>query len=377
MSIGIIKNGEVSKVHKVYKPIKLIIPDLLFDEFVTGVFSGEGIVSIDDSITSIGSYFLYKIPSPGLCKVTADKVTSVANYGMSECYIDEVNLGSKATVSSTTLSIGNYAFYNSILKKVVLPENTAIGERAFYLDYSAGSSKIKSLTDINTKNIISVGTYAFYNQRGIEILDLSNVTSMGKYAFATVATVSDNSPDLTTVIFDKLTSIPDKAFNGQTNISSITFGSVTTIGEYVFNNSKITEISNNRISTIDKGAFNGCTLLEEVNLPALTRFMSTDVFNGCTSLRKVDLGASLNNLNNSRTFSGCTSLDTLIIRKTNGVPGLGGINTTLLNTPISSGTGYIYVPGDLIESYKASSSWAALANQFRAIEDYPDICGST
>ena len=376
MSIGIVKNGSVSRLYKVTKPIKLIIPDLLFDELVTGVFSGEGIVSIDDSITSIGSYFLYKIPSPGLCKVIADKVTSVANYGMSECYIDEVNLGSKATVSSTTLSIGNYAFYNSILKKVVLPENTAIGERAFYLDYSAGSSKIKSLTDINTKNIISVGTYAFYNQRGIEILDLSNVTSMGTYAFATVATVSDNSPDLTTVIFDKLTSIPNRAFNGQTNISSITFGSVTTIGEYVFNGSKITEISNNCISTIAEGAFKGCTLLEEVNLPALTRFTDTDVFNGCTSLRKVDLGASLNNLSNSRTFSGCTSLDTLIIRKTNGVPGIG-TNSTLLNTPISSGTGYIYVPRDLIESYKAASSWAPFVNQFRAIEDYPDICGST
>lgn len=376
MSIGIVKNGSVSKVHKVYKPIKLIIPDLLFDELVTGVFSGEGIISIDDSITSIGSYFLYKIPSPGLRNVTADKVTSVANYGMSECYIDEVNIGSKATVNSTTLTIGGYAFYNSILKKVVLPENTAIGERAFYLDYSAGSSKIKSLTDINTKNIISVGTYAFYNQRGIEILDLSNVTSMGTYAFATVATVSDNSPDLTTVIFDKLTSIPNKAFNGQTNISSITFGSVTTIGEYAFNGSKITEISNNCISTIAEGAFKGCTLLEEVNLPELTRFTGTDVFNGCTSLRKVDLGASLNNLSNSRTFSGCTSLDTLIIRKTNGVAGINN-NSTILNTPINSGTGYVYVPSDLIDSYKAASSWAALVNQFRSIEDYPDICGST
>jgi hypothetical protein len=376
MSIGIVKNGEVSKLHKVYKPIKLIIPNLLFDELVTGVLSGEGIINIDDSITSIGSHFLYKIPSPGLCKVTANKVTSVANYGMSECYIDEVNIGSKATINSTTLTIGSYAFYNSILKKVVLPENTAIGERAFYLDYSAGSSKIKSLTDINTKNIISVGAYAFYNQRGIEILDLSNVTSMGTYAFATVTTLSDNSPDLTTVIFDKLTNIPNRAFNNQTNISSITFGSVTTIGEYVFNNSKITEISNNCISTIAQGAFKGCTLLEEVNLPALTKFTSTDVFNGCTSLRKVDLGVSLITLDNSRTFSGCTSLDTLIIRKTNGVPGIFA-NNTLLNTPINSGTGYIYVPRELIESYKAASSWASFVNQFRAIEDYPDICGST
>ena len=47
MSIGIVKNGEVSKLHKVYKPIKLIIPNLLFDELVTGVLSGEGIINIE------------------------------------------------------------------------------------------------------------------------------------------------------------------------------------------------------------------------------------------------------------------------------------------------------------------------------------------
>ena len=44
------------------------------------------------------------------------------------------------------------------------------------------------------------------------------------------------------------------------------------------------------------------------------------------------------------------------------------------NTPISNGTGYIYVPKALIESYQAHEKWSAYASQFRAIEDYPDIC---
>lgn len=47
----------------------------------------------------------------------------------------------------------------------------------------------------------------------------------------------------------------------------------------------------------------------------------------------------------------------------------------LANTPIAKGTGYIYVPKALIDSYKTATNWATYANQFRAIEDYPEICG--
>jgi hypothetical protein len=45
------------------------------------------------------------------------------------------------------------------------------------------------------------------------------------------------------------------------------------------------------------------------------------------------------------------------------------------NTPIKSGTGYIYVPATLIDSYKSATNWSTYAAQFRAIEDYPEICG--
>ena len=45
------------------------------------------------------------------------------------------------------------------------------------------------------------------------------------------------------------------------------------------------------------------------------------------------------------------------------------------DTPISKGTGYIYVPKALVESYQAHEKWSTYSNQFRAIEDYPEICG--
>lgn len=37
--------------------------------------------------------------------------------------------------------------------------------------------------------------------------------------------------------------------------------------------------------------------------------------------------------------------------------------------------GFIYVPRKFVESYKVATNWSAFASQFRAIEDYPEICG--
>jgi hypothetical protein len=50
---------------------------------------------------------------------------------------------------------------------------------------------------------------------------------------------------------------------------------------------------------------------------------------------------------------------------------VSGVN----NTPIGKGTGYVYVPSALIETYKTATNWSTFAAQFRAIEDYPEICG--
>jgi hypothetical protein len=39
-------------------------------------------------------------------------------------------------------------------------------------------------------------------------------------------------------------------------------------------------------------------------------------------------------------------------------------------TPIASGTGCIYVPAALVNSYKTATNWSSFASKFRALEDY-------
>ena len=46
-------------------------------------------------------------------------------------------------------------------------------------------------------------------------------------------------------------------------------------------------------------------------------------------------------------------------------------NTSAFNsTPITFGTGYIYAPRALVDSYKAATNWSTYADQICALEDY-------
>jgi hypothetical protein len=124
------------------------------------------------------------------------------------------------------------------------------------------------------------------------------------------------------------------------------------------------------LKTVDPLAFSKLTSLESVYLPALTNLESS-TFANCTALRKVDF-PSMHAIYYSP-FDGCAALETVILRG-NKVVTLSR-NTAFDNTPIGAGTGYIYVPDALLASYKEAENWSKYANQFRAIEDYPELIG--
>lgn len=83
-------------------------------------------------------------------------------------------------------------------------------------------------------------------------------------------------------------------------------------------------------------------------------------------LRKVDLW-SVKSIA-EKAFYNDFALDTLIIR-TPKVCSLYDTTTTLYRTPIENGTGYIYVPDDLVESYKVATNWVAFADQIKPISE--------
>ena len=148
---------------------------------------------------------------------------------------------------------------------------------------------------------------------------------------------------------------------------------VETIGDEALTNSiidrSITELQDSAIEEIYAYAFVGCQSLKKVVFESVTN-VKTYAFENCAALTMADFHQPVT-LNNYA-FSKCSALaalilrgDTLSVRKT---------LSALTNTPIESGTGYIYVPAVLVDSYKSSTDWSTYASQIRAIEDYPDVC---
>ena len=94
-------------------------------------------------------------------------------------------------------------------------------------------------------------------------------------------------------------------------------------------------------------------------------------FEGC-AINKIDVG-KVSQIAAS-TFNSCSNLETVILRLTSKTCTLANVNA-FNGTLIAKGAGYIYVPKALIEDYKVATNWITFAEQFRAIEDYPEICG--
>jgi hypothetical protein len=94
-------------------------------------------------------------------------------------------------------------------------------------------------------------------------------------------------------------------------------------------------------------------------------------FRYCKSLKKAEFTQKLTI--NTHSFSYCSGLTALILRNEN-VSDLIETNA-FAKSPIETGTGYIYVPRNLVDAYKNGTNWSIFANQIRAIEDYPEITG--
>lgn len=126
---------------------------------------------------------------------------------------------------------------------------------------------------------------------------------------------------------DRVTELPSYSFHEWKVPFSLRFTNVTTLGIYAFmNNKKVLSVDFGRTITIKTYAFYTTTTMTALILRSneLCPLSVTNAFNG---------------------------------------------------SAIANGTGYIYVPSALVEEYKAATNWATHADQFRAIEDYPDITG--
>ena len=206
---------------------------------------------------------------------------------------------------------------------------------------------------------------------------------MSDYAY-TVETIGDDPltdsiimRTVTEVIDQHINTISEYAFYGCTALKTVIGTNVTSLRSDCFSGCTALEtVSFPLLKTMD-GGFENCTALKNVDLPAVKNIRKQYAFRKCTALEKIDLPVCTHiGVGTSYAccaFQNCSSLTTAILRSETMCE--LDDRSVFSDTPIAKGTGYIYVPQALIESYQAHEKWSTYADQFRAIEDYPDICG--
>ena len=129
-------------------------------------------------------------------------------------------------------------------------------------------------------------------------------------------------------------------------------------------NRRITACVNDTVTLLGLYAFAYCTSLMKIRCDAVERLSNYSMRN-CTSLTEARFD-SVTTIGN-QVFDSCTALEKLILASST-LCNLGNANS-FRDTPIENGTGYIYVPDDLVASYKTATNWATYANQIKPMSE--------
>lgn len=131
----------------------------------------------------------------------------------------------------------------------------------------------------------------------------------------------------------------------------------------------ITEYVNDTATNIGLYAFSHCRSLTKIqcgNLLGLKNYCLQE----CTALKEARFSRKNSSENGSigkRAFYNCSALEKLILDSA-FIYNLQNVDA-FTGTPIASGTGYIYVPNDLEDDYKANTNWSSFANQIKPISE--------
>lgn len=260
-----------------------------------------------------------------------------------------------------------------------------------------------NLAEFKDDTIKILGHYAFYKNSALTSVELPSVTTVGQYAF-------QDCTALTTAIFAGLKTLGLDMFKGCTSLTNLSFPALTATDQFAFQNcvglqsiefpSAVTDFAN--------ALFAGCTSLKTVTAPGLTR-LNASCFERCTSLEinsfpdvtyvgsyvfrdvPVDVvslpactsigmylayGTGPTGFDftekltiSTNAFNGSGNMVHLVLRSNELCP-LSDVNA-FTGTPISIGCGYIYVPADLVDTYKAATNWSTYADQIVSLSEYP------
>lgn len=128
--------------------------------------------------------------------------------------------------------------------------------------------------------------------------------------------------------------------------------SVTSVPEYVCSdNTVLTSVTMNNVTSIGGGAFSGCTSLSGITIPSTVTNIGDSAFMGCTSLTSVDIPSSVTEIAD-RVFSGCSNLSTV---------NMNSIHPPLIGIDVFT-QGIITIPQEAdLDEWKTHHQWRLYA----------------
>ena len=242
---------------------------------------------------------------------------------------------------STLETIGNNAFCNcSSLRECILPRHLkSIGSNAF---------AFTALEDVEFQDYLEeVGTMAFYRCRSLKKVVISKRTSQigvgafagcdslenievadknGRFMFEDGVLYSRKQDRIVQVVGTfkgklspprSLLAIEQYAADGCTGIDEIDLPvSLTTIGACAFRNcSSVTKIKfPNTLERIGERAFENCSSIRKIDVPASLRTIGKKAFSGCSGIETADIDGALS-YKGLNVFEGCTGLNRVTVKK--------------------------------------------------------------
>lgn len=279
-------------------------------------------------------------------------------------------------------TLGTTVFYNSSIKKVVMPKLKKIADSQ--KDYGC-FQKIPNLESITLRDIEYIGDFSFKNATKLvlDLIEYNNLTRIGigafsyctftlnkailpnckkidNYAFLNCASMNAD------INLPQLTSIGIRAFHNSGIAKITSLGSITFLpdgewidsgyaGVFYFCTQLKTVILPDSLKTIGIGSFVGCSSLTQINIPEGVTSLRQVCFYKCSALESIEFPSTVTAIEGSA-FQHCTGLIRVSIAAVTP-PSLG--SSAFANC--SSLTG-IYVPDDSVEAYKTATNWSAHAN---------------
>lgn len=338
-----------------------------------------------------------------LSSVKIDSCNTIQEAAFQGC---SSNLGMMIINVSNCKYVGSSAFYQcSNLKEIKLYSNLEDNTNLVNLNDQAFAA-CQELIDVGTINTTTIPSKCFLNCKKLETINIPKCTVIKSSAFQVCQTLSNiylpqcssignnafiGCAALTSISLPSCSYLGGQAFCNCPSLSSISLPvlSNTTIYRYCFESTALQQIDPilskikiidygafhacpniqsvhaNEVETISGLAFGNCTSLSDFNFPSCT-IVGEYAFSGCTSLNNITLDASISQINTGA-FAGCTALNNLIILNSTAVPALGDKNVFSGTALSGTGSGYIYVPSNLLSNYKKATNWAVYSSHIKAI----------